>query len=842
MKPKISLIAEVLVGDIMAAIYRFFNPATGSHYFAVGDTERAVIAAQNPTWLNEGKAFDAITTAATGLVGVERWFNPSSGRYLFTADEFEQSVLPATGWVKQLDATWYVSRGESAELGYTSGVFRLFVPALNGHVYSSNSVEIGILESTLNATNEGQAYFISPTGGEVITNAIVLTTNTDIPGATSPSQDTTGTTGDDNYSGRYDPTGNATTYSNADVLSGSTGTDTMTVLVTSTDGNTVDSVSTGVENFNVTNQSTSANSFIWNFQNIQGETTVTDLSSTGTGGSNSMLINVDSSATAAMTTSKGLFAVNYSGATSRTGTSDSFSLQLNGSGDSTSSAHFSTVDTSGNIDTSFEVANITSSTAASTVSLGTAGNGGGMTLTTVNVSGDADLTLTEQQNFAGLTTVNASTFTGALNINASGSTSSGFSFTGGSGNDRILLANNTVNSATTLNGNGGTDTLATSNINTLTTSTVNAATNFEVLEDITGARSFTASNFTSINSFLFSTATTNNRATMSGIENTDSIAISSDITYGGDEGLRLSGNSAGTTANLELRATSATNGEVAITSSNNNNNVSGIGLETNVSTLNLSSTLSSGTQTNANLIKGTSTNNDSYGIENSNVANVNISGSHALTINADAGTSLANGQQVYGFSSGVNADASSFTGVLRIAGSSAADTIQGGSAADIIYGLGGADVMTGNGGADQFRHAHYNNSVDRITDFTVGTDKIGLNQINFGNTTATQAGATLSTADYVTNVSTVTTIGGGAANTVIELQTSQSTTDMTNNTGSAVAAYVLVHNSTTGRGELWYDADWSTTANRSQITTFDNVTSLTGVQAFSNTDFVEYSF
>ncbi|MGS4887931.1 hypothetical protein [Roseibium sp. MB-4] len=820
----------------MTAIYRFFNPLTGSHYFASGDAERAAIAAQNPTWLNEGKAFDAITTAATGLVGVERWFNPESGRYLFTADDFEQSVLPTTGWVKQLDAAWYVSRGESAELGYTSGVFRLFVPALNGHVYSSNQTEINILTTTLNATNEGQAYFISPTGGEPVVNTIVLTTNTDTPDAASPSQDTSGTTGDDAYTGRYDPTGNATTYSNADILSGNTGTDSMTVLVTSTDGNTVDSVSTGVENFFVTNQSTSANAFIWNFQNIQGETTVTDLSSTGTGGSVSRFINVDSGATAAMTTTLGLMQVHFSG--TRTGTTDAFTLELNGAGSTTQAATFSTTDASGNTDSSFEVANITSSTAESNVSLGN----GGMTLTTVNISGDAALTLAENQNFAGLTTVNASTFTGALNIDASGSTQTGFSFTGGSANDRVLLANNTVSSATTLNGNGGTDTLATTNINTLTASTVNSATNFEVLEDIGGARSFTASNFTSINSFLFSTAATTNRATMSGIESSDSIAISADITYGGDEGLRLTGNAAGTTANLELRATSATNGEVAITANNNNNDVSAIGLETNVSTLNLSSTLESGTQTNANLIKGTSTTDNSYGIENTNVANVNISGSHALTINAEAGTSLANGQQVYGFSSGVNADASSFTGVLRIAGSASADTIQGGSGADIIYGLGGADVLTGNGGADQFRHAHYNNSVDRITDFTVGTDKIGLNQIDFGNTTATQAGATLSTADYITNVSSITTIGGGAANTVIELQTSQSTSDMTNNTGSAVAAYVLVHNSTTGRGELWYDTDWSTTANRDQLYTFDTVTSLAGIQAFSNTDFVEYSF
>ncbi len=823
--------------DGLYDIYRFFNTQTGAHFFTSSEAERDNVQNTLPQFSYEGNVFDSnAVEGATGSVPVYRFFNTNTGVHFYTASEEEKSQVESLPGFN-FEGTSYVAYESSTSATETMPLYRFYNTSTGTHFYTVNEAEKDSIIANLPQYNfEGVAYYVGgPSASSA--NTIVLTANADIVGATSPAADTQGTAGADAYTAVYDPTGGATTYSNADVLDGSTGTDTVNLRVASTNnGDTINSVSTNVEVFNVTNQVTIANTFIWDFQNITGETTVADVSSTGTGGSVSRFINVDSGTTAAMTTTLGLMQVHFSG--TRTGTTDAFTLELNGAGSTTLAATFSTTDASGNTDSSFEVANITSSTAESNVSLGN----GGMTLTTVNISGDAALTLAENQNFAGLTTVNASTFTGALNIDASGSTQTGFSFTGGSANDRVLLANNTVSSATTLNGNGGTDTLATTNINTLTASTVNSATNFEVLEDIGGARSFTASNFSSINSFLFSTAATTNRATMSGIESSDSIAISADITYGGDEGLRLTGNAAGTTANLELRATSATNGEVAITANNNNNDVSAIGLETNISTLNLSSTLESGTQTNANLIKGTSTNGNSYGIENTNVANVNISGSHALTINAEAGTSLANGQQVYGFSSGVNADASSFTGVLRIAGSASADTIQGGSGADIIYGLGGADVLTGNGGADQFRHAHYNNSVDRITDFTVGTDKIGLNQIDFGNTTATQAGATLSTADYITNVSSITTIGGGAANTVIELQTSQSTSDMTNNTGSAVAAYVLVHNSTTGRGEIWYDADWSTTANRDQLYTFDTVTSLAGIQAFSNTDFVEYSF
>ncbi|WP_420412695.1 matrixin family metalloprotease [Roseibium sp.] len=143
-------------------IFRFFNPTTGSHYFATGDTQRSTIAASNPSWLNEGAAFQAATTQETGTIPVVRMFNESSGRYLFTADTTEISIIQNQGWSQQQSGVWFVTRGEEAALGYTTGVFRLYVPALQGHVYSSNQAEIDILLTTLNATNEGAAYFLNP--------------------------------------------------------------------------------------------------------------------------------------------------------------------------------------------------------------------------------------------------------------------------------------------------------------------------------------------------------------------------------------------------------------------------------------------------------------------------------------------------------------------------------------------------------------------------------------------------------------------------------------------------------------------------------------------------------
>lgn len=824
----------------MADIFRFFNPLTNSHYFAVGATERAVIAAANPGWLNEGRAFGADTVPSPGSVDVVRFYNPATDRYLFSSNTVEHAIIQQQGWVKQITVFQvFPTDGSGVAAGATTAVVRIYVSALDSHVYSSNPIEIGILSQLPGAIVEGAAYFISPTGTTLTPTTDVifdLTANADVPGAVAPAKDTQGTDGSDSYNGVYDPTGNATTFSNADVLKGGAATDTLNLRVGSTkNGDTINAVSTGVEIFNITNQDSSGNRFVLNFQNTADETKVASVSSVA--GSNTSAINVDSGTAAAMSNTLGTFGVNYSG--TRTGTTDAFSLELNGAGSSTQTATFSTITTTGATDNTFEIANIKSSTKESFVSLGTAG----MTLSTVNVSGDAKLTLSENQNFAGLKTVDASAMTGGgLFIDARGSSESSFSFTGSSSDDRIVLKNTTINTASKLDGGGGSDTLATQNFNNLNASAVNSATNFEVLEGINGAENITASNFTNINSFLFTGGASNNRSTMQGLQTGDKIILSADITYGGDEGLRLQGQNAGTAANLELRATSATNGETAITATNNGNDTAAIGLQGNVSTLNLSSTIESGTQTNANLVKATVNGFNAFGFDNQTAANINISGSQALTISAEAGVNVADGSKVFGFSNAVNVDASSFTGVLRIAGSASADTIQGGSAADIIYGLGGADVLTGNGGADQFRLAKFYNTTDVITDFQSGTDKVGLNEFNFGNTTATQAGATLNSNDYVSNVSSITTIGGGSDKKVIEIQTSQANSDMTANTGAAVEAYVLVHNSTTNKGELWYDSDWSTTGGRNKIVTFDNVTSLTGIQDFSNTDFVEYAF
>ena len=309
-----------------------------------------------------------------------------------------------------------------------------------------------------------------------------------------------------------------------------------------------------------------------------------------------------------------------------------------------------------------------------------------------------------------------------------------------------------------------------------------------------------------------------------------------------DETIRFSADTAGQSLKFELRANAATNGEVRILAdSNSGNDTAAVGFgNSNISSVQI---VSSGANTNANVIRAVDTgSNNYYAFDNQGGPNnFSISGSQALTITAEVGVALTASSDERGFHSGVNLDGSNASGALRIAGSGSSDTLQGGSGNDILYGLGGNDVLTGNNGADQFRFSDWNGT-DKIQDFASGVDKVGLNRFDFSNTNGSSSGATLNSSDYVQNLQVIANISNAENHRLVELQSGASSNQITQTTTAAVEAYVLVFNQTTGKGALWYDNDWSTTSSRSQTAEFTNITELAQLTGLTNTDFVEYTF
>ncbi|MCB1440327.1 MAG: hypothetical protein KDJ63_11200, partial [Nitratireductor sp.] len=170
------------------------------------------------------------------------------------------------------------------------------------------------------------------------------------------------------------------------------------------------------------------------------------------------------------------------------------------------------------------------------------------------------------------------------------------------------------------------------------------------------------------------------------------------------------------------------------------------------------------------------------------------------------------------------------------------DQLHGGFGNDTFYGDTGDDILSGGADADQFRFvAPSTNGLDTIQDFTVNQDFLVLFSNGDGwNTAGSSGGTALNSSDYNTR-SSITGIQSGDDDEVVEISAAQTGVQIATGSGANANAYVLVFNSTTGFGELWHDTNWSDQANRVQIATFENITTLAGVTAFDNGDFMVWA-
>jgi len=362
---------------------------------------------------------------------------------------------------------------------------------------------------------------------------------------------------------------------------------------------------------------------------------------------------------------------------------------------------------------------------ASTLALTATGANSSFTLTNtggqlsrINVTGDKQLTVIEAMN--AVRVIDASTSTGGALFDVSGATQAvGFTFTGGSGNDRLTVAagqlavSSGLTSGAQIDFGAGTNTLIMKDT-TPVYATINAMKNLTVVQvgvnsTVVDMALLTPSRVT-IGGFAV--------GTVSNLESTDSVTINGAVTTSATLGGAV-GNS---TANVTIG--SATNNGMTIASL----------VTTGLTTINLAST---GTNWQPNVITA---------MTNSENSSFNITGSNDLTMAITAGATVT----------GSRIDANAFTGILRATGSDMADIIIGGSGADRINGGLLGDTLTGGSGADTFVYTGTVNALfvqslavaggfDRITDFTVGVDKISLT-----NTATTPTGVTITAVPVAT--------------------------------------------------------------------------------------------
>lgn len=822
---------------ISNAFLATLGAAPGSTYlaqikaFGLVNSVNAMIAATGKT-----TAADLATTI-TGNLGLTGAAATAGQAYLTSVTLAGASSTWAANLISTLDLFTTLQNDATYGTAASAYVARINSAVAYSAVAANNSTDLTTL-----------AAAVGSAGSTGAGSTFTLTANADGPGAIAPAVNTAGTSGNDTY------TAVDTTLTSADTLDGKGGTDTLNVRAAA--AATPIPVLTSIENINITNVSGAA--FVLDF--VSSTDTSVVASKDQTAASTTRGINMISTATARLDNADGTTEFNWLGAAGRTGTADAASIQIaNGSGSAATAAVFRiTTTTAGAADATFENLNIATSGAASNVTLAE----GVASYRVLTVTGDAAVgataiagltqgyglslsaTAADAANTAGnLRTITASgmTGTGGLNVNASSSTQTTVAFTGSGQNDRVVISGAVANAANTLalNGGAGTNDILAISTNTDFTAagaatlvaTINAASGFEALEATAAAVTVVnADSFTSINNFIFSGAQTGGHA-VSNIRTGDTLTYTVDSTRAGDT-MTLSGAVAGQTLGLTLT------GGVDVSASGAGNNA--FTINSGITTVNLVSSNVQGLDT-AGAVNTITAATTVAAIDNVSATSFVVTGAAGLTIGAVAGLAAP-----VGFSQAVSVNASALTGVLRVAGSTGADAIQGGTGADIIYGLGGNDEITGNAGADQFRVIATTDGTDVYKDFTQGTDKIGIIDAvnNFAGTAGTAAGATIASTDYEASRNAITDIVVGDNLKVIELQTALTSAQIAAQVSAgAASSLVLVFNSTTGKGEMWFDSTWAdATADgtRVQLATFDNITTLAGVQSFVFSDFVNY--
>ena len=504
----------------------------------------------------------------------------------------------------------------------------------------------------------------------------------------------TGGAGSDTYVGTIaSDRGTGTTVTPGDNLNGQGGTDSLLISVsgTHTAAQTHGTVTlASVEKVLVSNFETSAFNDTFDASLWSGLNTLGLSASSATG--DVSFSNVGAVVAAEMTNGSGDLSIAYL-STQLTGTADTQALAVNGA---TSAATF----TVGNGGTGFaETLAITSSGSASSIT--TANN----QHKTITVTGDKNLTLAMTDTANVTTRVDASAFTGNLTLSGLGTTE--INISGGSGNDTVTVANLTTKD--TISGGEGTDTLRTATAITATDGV--GISGFEVLE-VTGNGVTQAANaiagVTSVSVNDSTNGTANGTITFSGMGASTALTVRSVGDADDDVTATLATNTLADAISVTLGTATA-----AVTF--------------NVLTLDNYETI---TLNNAGAASTVGS------LTSSSVTKAVINASKATTVTALAAASLATvdaSASTANVTVGATSRASTITGGAgndNLTGSGSADSIVAGAGNDTLAGGGGADNIAGGDGDDSVTGGAGNDVVDGGAGNDIFTD-VALNTDNF---------------------------------------------------------------------------------------------------------------
>lgn len=144
-----------------APVFRFYNDATGAHFYTGGADERDVIIANFPTYHYEGVAFGAAHAITEDTAPLWRFFNTVTKAHFWTISVEERDAV-----IENLPM--YIIEGRAfdaytTQVEGTVPVWRFYNTLSGTHFYTSGVEERAYIEEHIpTLTLEGVAYFVEP--------------------------------------------------------------------------------------------------------------------------------------------------------------------------------------------------------------------------------------------------------------------------------------------------------------------------------------------------------------------------------------------------------------------------------------------------------------------------------------------------------------------------------------------------------------------------------------------------------------------------------------------------------------------------------------------------------
>ena len=140
------------------SIYRFYNTATGAHFFTSSAAERDSVIANLKTFNYEGPAFYAYSTQAVDSSPVFRFYNPKTAAHFFTISADERDWVQRTYPFFQYEGpAWYA---QTAGSNGATAMYRFYLPKTGTHFYTISAAERDyVIQQLKEYQYEGTGYY-----------------------------------------------------------------------------------------------------------------------------------------------------------------------------------------------------------------------------------------------------------------------------------------------------------------------------------------------------------------------------------------------------------------------------------------------------------------------------------------------------------------------------------------------------------------------------------------------------------------------------------------------------------------------------------------------------------